>query len=92
MGQGILIDDGCFFTMFQAAILQQTSEYIGSLESEKTRLLTQNEQLKRMMAEMSRENEQQISPPPKRKKRDTGTDLHLEKYWKFSSNTMIGQN
>lgn len=57
----------------QAAILQQTTEYINAVDSEKSRLQTQNEQLKRMIAELSRENEQRTSPPPKRKKRDTGT-------------------
>lgn len=34
---------------FQAAILQQTAEYIYSLEQEKTRLLSQNCQLKRLL-------------------------------------------
>lgn len=34
---------------FQAAILQQTAEYIFSLEQEKTRLLQQNAQLKRFI-------------------------------------------
>lgn len=33
---------------FQAAILQQTAEYIYQLEQEKTRLLSQNSQLKRL--------------------------------------------
>lgn len=33
----------------QAAILQQTAEYIFSLEQEKTRLLQQNTQLKRFI-------------------------------------------
>ena len=35
---------------FQAAILQQTAEYIYSLEQEKTRLLAQNCQLKRLLS------------------------------------------
>ncbi len=34
-------------SLSQAAILQQTAEYIFSLEQEKTRLLQQNTQLKR---------------------------------------------
>ena len=37
-----------FFLLFQAAILQQTAEYIYQLEQEKTRLLSQNSQLKRL--------------------------------------------
>ena len=36
--------------LFQAAILQQTAEYIYSLEQEKTRLLAQNCQLKRLLS------------------------------------------
>lgn len=35
--------------VFQAAILQQTAEYIFTLEQEKTRLLQQNSQLKRII-------------------------------------------
>lgn len=35
--------------LFQAAILQQTAEYIYNLEQEKTRLLSQNCQLKRLL-------------------------------------------
>lgn len=38
-----------FFPASQAAILQQTAEYIFSLEQEKTRLLQQNTQLKRFI-------------------------------------------
>lgn len=37
------------FISFQAAILQQTAQYIIALESEKTQLLTQNCQLKRLV-------------------------------------------
>lgn len=37
------------FTPLQAAILQQTAEYIFALEQEKTRLLQQNSQLKRFI-------------------------------------------
>nr|XP_057904775.1 transcription factor AP-4 isoform X2 [Doryrhamphus excisus] len=37
----------------QAAILQQTAEYIFALEQEKTRLLQQNNQLKRIIQELS---------------------------------------
>ncbi|XP_068435003.1 transcription factor AP-4 isoform X4 [Clinocottus analis] len=44
----------CFFFSFpQAAILQQTAEYIFTLEQEKTRLLQQNSQLKRIIQELS---------------------------------------
>lgn len=41
----------------QAAILQQTAEYIFSLEQEKTRLLQQNTQLKRFI-------QVALCPPP----------------------------
>lgn len=37
------------FSSPQAAILQQTAEYIFTLEQEKTRLLQQNSQLKRII-------------------------------------------
>lgn len=47
----------------QAAILQQTAEYIYSLEQEKTRLLTQNCQLKRLISQ----HEGGELPPKKRK-------------------------
>lgn len=39
----------CFFPHFQAAILQQTADYIFTLEQEKTQLLAQNNQLKRFI-------------------------------------------
>lgn len=61
--------------VFQAAILQHTTEYIANMEQEKNKLVAQNEQLKRMVLEMGRERDierQNESPPPKRKKRDTG--------------------
>lgn len=48
--------------MFQAAILQQTAEYIYSLEQEKTRLLSQNCQLKRLV------NQHEGEMPPKKRK------------------------
>lgn len=48
---------------FQAAILQQTAEYIYSLEQEKTRLLSQNCQLKRLV----NQHEGGELPPKKRK-------------------------
>lgn len=40
-----------FFPPFQAAILQQTSEYIYNLEQERTQLLSQNCYLKRLLAQ-----------------------------------------
>lgn len=59
----------------KAAILQQTSEYIHSLEQEKTKLLSQNAHLKSLLNEMKKErlcdSVFHDSPPPKRKKRDT---------------------
>lgn len=51
----------CF--CFQAAILQQTAEYIYNLEQEKTRLLSQNCQLKRLL----NQHEGGELPPKKRK-------------------------
>lgn len=48
---------------FQAAILQQTAEYIYSLEQEKTRLLSQNCHLKRLV----NQHEGGELPPKKRK-------------------------
>ena len=61
--------------VLQASILQQTCDYITSLESEKTRLLSQNAKLKRELMELGCTTESDISsqgsPPPKRKKRDT---------------------
>ena len=51
------------FYLFQAAILQQTAEYIYSLEQEKTRLLAQNCQLKRLLSlsqQQNAENEDQM--------------------------------
>jgi len=63
-----------FFT--QAAILQQTTEYIQALQQDKDKLLVQNAHLKRMLTECDRERLSDVvyhdSPPPKRKKRDTG--------------------
>lgn len=58
----------------KAAILQHTTEYIAKLEQEQKRHLSQNEQLKRMLMEYGRAQDieqQNESPPPKRKKRDT---------------------
>ena len=50
----------------------QTTEYISNLETEKTRLLSQNAQLKGLLRELGRlESGDGSSPPPKRKKRDT---------------------
>lgn len=64
---------------FQAAILQQTSDYIQQLESDKTRLLAINNQLSTQLKRLlGSDYEKQISvnynpsPPTKRKKRDTG--------------------
>ncbi|KAI0237844.1 Transcription factor AP-4, partial [Lamellibrachia satsuma] len=58
----------------KAAILQQTSEYISSLEQEKKRLQMQNAKLKLMLQEMRQldsDGSSEGSPLPKRKKRDT---------------------
>ncbi|KAL8609281.1 hypothetical protein ACOMHN_044039 [Nucella lapillus] len=59
----------------KAAILQHTKEYIAKKEQELKQAKSQNEQLKRMLMEVSRDRDlaerQNETPPPKRKKRDT---------------------
>ena len=72
-----------FSLLLQAAILQQTSEYISTLESEKSRLVSQNSILRQTLKEMNCNPDtlvgplnEQITPQPvppaaKRKKRDT---------------------
>jgi hypothetical protein len=62
-----------FFELFQAAILQQTAEYIYQLEQEKTSLLSQNCQLKRLINQQEGQHETTSS---KKRKIDTGSD-----YW-----------
>lgn len=54
-----------FYFMLQAAILQQTAEYIYQLEQEKTQLLSQNCQLKRLV------NQHEGGDVPKKRKSDT---------------------
>ena len=61
---------------FQAAILQQTAEYIYTLEQEKTRLLSQNSQLKRLLSLSQQRLEGQnddTSPRMKKKRPAPGT-------------------
>lgn len=62
----------------KAAILQHTAEYIYQLEQEKTRLLSQNSQLKRLLnCQMSQDSDggsSSDSPLPKRKKGDSLDD------------------
>ncbi|XP_065282959.1 transcription factor AP-4 isoform X2 [Dermacentor albipictus] len=61
----------------KAAILQHTAEYIYQLEQEKTRLLSQNSQLKRLLnCQMSQDSDgsSSDSPLPKRKKGDNMDD------------------
>lgn len=61
----------------KAAILQHTAEYIYQLEQEKTRLLSQNSQLKRLVSsQMSQDSDgsSSDSPLPKRKKGDNVND------------------
>lgn len=53
---------------FQAAILQQTAEYIYQLEQEKTRLLSQNCQLKRLI----NQHEGEANSALKKRKTDAG--------------------
>eukprot|EP00090_Calanus_glacialis_P009564 TRINITY_DN1794_c0_g1_i1.p1 TRINITY_DN1794_c0_g1~~TRINITY_DN1794_c0_g1_i1.p1 ORF type:complete len:474 (-),score=98.99 TRINITY_DN1794_c0_g1_i1:139-1560(-) len=65
----------------KAAILQQTAEYIYSLEQEKTRLLSQNCQLKRLLGQTQHlvdTDETDSGPAPKRRLIDTGQKLLLE--------------
>eukprot|EP00092_Neocalanus_flemingeri_P001319 GFUD01001409.1.p1 GENE.GFUD01001409.1~~GFUD01001409.1.p1 ORF type:complete len:467 (+),score=87.55 GFUD01001409.1:104-1504(+) len=65
----------------KAAILQQTAEYIYSLEQEKTRLLSQNCQLKRLLGQTQHlvdTDETDSAPAPKRRLIDTGQKLILE--------------
>lgn len=65
----------------KAAILQQTAEYIYSLEQEKTRLLSQNCQLKRLLGQTQHlvdTDETDSGPAPKRRLIDNGQKLLLE--------------
>jgi len=65
----------------KAAILQQTAEYIYSLEQEKTRLLSQNCQLKRLLGQTQYQvdaDETDSGPAPKRRLIDTGQKMILE--------------
>lgn len=61
----------------QAAILTHTTDYISNLEEEKMRLQNQNNKLKCMLEDLSQERDVHDSPPPKRKKRDTGERLQI---------------
>jgi len=66
----------------KAAILQQTAEYIYSLEQEKTRLLSQNCQLKRLLGQSQHlvdadETDSGVAPT-KRRLLDTGQKLVLD--------------
>ena len=67
--------------IFQAAILQSAADYIGSLEQQNGHICKENVQLKQMLTNMGQgeqikannlDGNVPISPPPKRKKRDTG--------------------
>lgn len=65
----------------KASILQQTADYIYSLEQEKTRLLSQNCQLKRLLGQTQHlvdTDETDSAPAPKRRLVDTGQKLLLE--------------
>ena len=76
---------------FQAAILQQTTEFITNLEQEKAKVDAQNAYFKRILNEVSRrcniDLEMDISlyggsPPLKRKKRDTG-NCYITLVWQW---------
>ena len=59
--------------LLQAAILQQTAEYIFALEQDKTRLLQQNTTLKRILSQCDREGVNSTDlkrSPPKKAKTD----------------------
>ena len=65
----------------KASILQQTADYIYSLEQEKTRLLSQNCQLKRLLGQTQHlvdTDETDSAPATKRRLIDTGQKLLLE--------------
>merc|ERR1719419_1263928 len=65
----------------KAAILQQTAEYIYTLEQEKTLLLSQNSQLKRLIGQTQHvmdSDETDSSPAPKRRLIDMGQKVVLE--------------
>ena len=67
--------------MSKASILQQTADYIYSLEQEKTRLLSQNCQLKRLLGQTQHlvdTDETDSAPATKRRLIDTGQKLLLE--------------
>ena len=65
----------------KASILQQTADYIYSLEQEKTRLLSQNCQLKRLLGQTQHlvdTDETDSAPAPKRRIIEAGQKLFLE--------------
>ena len=65
----------------KASILQQTADYIYSLEQEKTRLLSQNCQLKRLLGQTQHiveTDETDSAPAPKRRLMDTGQKILFE--------------
>lgn len=61
----------------QAAILQQTAEYIYQLEQEKTRLLSQNCHLKRLLNQQEGETTSTPHAPKKRKPEEIGKSFFL---------------
>ena len=72
-----------FEKKFQAAILQQTAEYIYQLEQEKTRLLSQNSQLKRLYSL----SQQGLSSPSSAGTQDSDTTSPRLKKKRLISNT-----
>ena len=65
----------------KASILQQTADYIYSLEQEKTRLLSQNCQLKRLLGQTQHlvdMDETDSAPAPKRRLIEAGQKLFIE--------------
>jgi transcription factor AP-4 len=60
--------------LFQAAILQQTAEYIYQLEQEKTSLLSQNCQLKRLVNQHEGQHEPSSA---KKRKIETASEFML---------------
>lgn len=65
--------------LLQAAILQQTAQHMYKLQKEKDQLVSTNMQLKRMLSKFNNMDSDscsgQDSPPPKRKKHDTGKHM-----------------
>ena len=76
------------FLSLQAAILQQTAEYIYTLEQEKTLLLSQNSQLKRLLSL----NQQRLEQHPEGSAVDSTSPQHKKKRPNLLNETPIVGN